>query len=84
MPIFCTVIEATRLPNAAACCCERPAARAQMKAHWAKIIFTGRGHPPEEAANSAEVKKLIVNNPNAIGYIDKSLVDATVKVLLSE
>jgi ABC-type phosphate transport system substrate-binding protein len=56
----------------------------QVKAHWAKIIFTGRGRPPEEAPNSAEVKKIIVQNPNAIGYIDKSLVDASVKVVLAE
>jgi ABC-type phosphate transport system substrate-binding protein len=55
-----------------------------VKAHWAKIIFTGRGHPPEEAPNSVEVKKLIDKNPNAIGYIENNLVDGSVRVLLSE
>jgi ABC-type phosphate transport system substrate-binding protein len=59
-------------------------AAAQVKAHWAKIIFTGRGRPPEEAPNSAQVKKLIVKNPNAIGYIERGMVDATVKVVFSE
>jgi ABC-type phosphate transport system substrate-binding protein len=59
-------------------------AASQVKAHWAKIIFTGRGHPPEEAPNSAQVKKLVVKNPNAIGYIEQSMVDATVKVVFSE
>jgi ABC-type phosphate transport system substrate-binding protein len=54
---------------------------AQIKAHWSKIIFTGRGQPPVEAANSAEVKKRIVENPDAIGYIEKSMVDGSVKVL---
>lgn len=56
----------------------------QVKAHWAKIIFTGRGRPPEEAPNSAQVKKLIVKNPNAIGYIERSMVDASVKVVFSD
>jgi ABC-type phosphate transport system substrate-binding protein len=56
----------------------------QVKAYWAKIIFTGRGHPPAEASNSAEVKKLVVKDPNAIGYIDKSMVDGSVKVVFSE
>jgi ABC-type phosphate transport system substrate-binding protein len=56
----------------------------QVKAHWAKIIFTGRGHPPEEAPNSVEVKKLIAKNPNAIGYMENNLVDGSVRVLLSE
>jgi ABC-type phosphate transport system substrate-binding protein len=54
---------------------------AQMKAHWSKIIFTGRGQPPRQVASNAEAKKAIAENPNAIGYIDASQVDASVKVL---
>lgn len=56
---------------------------AQMKAHWSKIIFTGRGQPPRQMANSMEVKKLIAGNPNAIGYIEQGLLDPSVRVLLS-
>ena len=54
---------------------------AQMKAHWSKIIFTCRGQPPKEAANDSETKKLLANNPNAIGYIDTSDLDNSVKAL---
>ena len=54
---------------------------AQVKAHWSKIIFTGRGQPPRQAASTGEAKKLIAENPNAIGYIDPSQVDGTVRVL---
>lgn len=54
---------------------------AQVKAHWAKIIFTGRGQPPRQVSNSAEARKLVAVNPNAIGYIDASLVDDSVRVL---
>ena len=54
---------------------------AQVKAHWSKIIFTGRGQPPRQAASGREAKKLIADNPSAIGYIDTSLVDSTVRVL---
>ncbi len=56
---------------------------AQLKAHWSKIIFTGRGQPPKEVASSAEVKELIVEHPNAIGYIEQGMVDGSVKVLLA-
>ena len=56
---------------------------AQVKAHWAKIIFTGRGQPPRQATSTAEAKKLIAENPNAIGYIDASQVDNSVRVLAS-
>jgi ABC-type phosphate transport system substrate-binding protein len=57
---------------------------AQIKAHWAKIIFTGRGRPPEELPNGIEVKKLVVRNLHAIGYIEQNLVDGSVRVLLAE
>jgi ABC-type phosphate transport system substrate-binding protein len=57
---------------------------AQIKAHWSKIIFTGRGQPPKEVPDSAEVKKRVVQNPKAIGYIERSLVDGSVRVLLSQ
>ena len=55
---------------------------AQVKAHWSKIIFTGRGQPPREASSGAEVKRLVGADPNAIGYIERDLVDERVKVLL--
>jgi ABC-type phosphate transport system substrate-binding protein len=54
---------------------------AQVKAHWSKIIFTGRGQPPKQVSNSIEARKLVAENPNAIGYIDNSAVDNSVRVL---
>jgi len=54
---------------------------AQIKAYWSKIIFTGRGQPPPTVSNSVEMKKRIQGNPAAIGYIDRALVDDTVRVL---
>ena len=54
---------------------------AQLKAYWSKIIFTGRGQPPPVVANSSEMKRLLVGNPAAIGYIESNLVDDTVRVV---
>ena len=56
---------------------------AQVKAIWSKLVFTGKATPPKEAANNAEVKKAVASDPKAIGYIDKSAVDDTVKVILT-
>lgn len=56
---------------------------AQVKAHWSKLIFTGRGLPPREVANGTEVKRRLAENPNAISYIDEDLVDNSVRVLYS-
>lgn len=57
---------------------------AQLKAYWSKIIFTGRGEPPQEVSNDSEVKKFIAANPWAIGYIERGMVDGSVKVVLSQ
>lgn len=53
----------------------------QYKAYWAQLVFTGKGTPPKDAGNDAAVKSLIAANPNMIGYIDSSAVDASVKVV---
>lgn len=54
----------------------------QVKAIWSRILFTGRGVPPKQLPNSAAVKKAVAANPKAVGYIEKSAVDASVKVAL--
>jgi ABC-type phosphate transport system substrate-binding protein len=56
---------------------------AQVKAQWSKLIFTGRGQPPRQVSTGAEAKKAVLENPNAIAYIDSRLVDGTVRVLPS-
>jgi ABC-type phosphate transport system substrate-binding protein len=54
---------------------------AQTKALWSKLVFTGKATMPREVTGNAEVKKAVAANPKAIGYIDRSAVDATVKVV---
>jgi len=54
---------------------------AQVKAHWSKIIFTGRGQPPAEVPNSQEARKRVAENPNAIAYIERTLVDDSVRIV---
>jgi ABC-type phosphate transport system substrate-binding protein len=54
---------------------------AQIKAYWSKIIFTGRGQPPPSVSSDIEMKKRISDNPAAIGYIDRSSVDDSVRVV---
>lgn len=53
----------------------------QLRAYWSQLIFTGKGLPPEAVNGSADVKKLVSENPAFIGYIDASEIDDTVKVI---
>jgi len=53
----------------------------QVKSHWAKYIFTGRGYPPKTVSSLDELKKMLVSNPNTIGYVDANQVDGSMKTL---
>ena len=55
----------------------------QVKAVWSKLVFTGKATMPKEVGDSAAVKKAVAADPKGIGYIDKSAVDASVKVVYS-
>ncbi len=55
---------------------------AQVKATWSRIVFSGRGAPPKEVLDAAAVKKAVIADPKSVGYIEKSAVDGSVKVVL--
>lgn len=52
----------------------------QVKAIWARQVFTGGASQPVEVGDAAEAKKAL-KNPNAVAVIDESQVDASVKVI---
>jgi len=56
---------------------------AQVKAIWARLAFSGKATPPKELASAAEVKKQVASQPDAIGYIEKSAADGSVKTVLT-
>lgn len=55
---------------------------AQVKATWARLTFTGKGTPPKELKTDADVKAFVASDPKAIGYVDSSAVDGSVKAVL--
>jgi len=55
---------------------------AQVRATWARITFTGKGTPPKELKSDADVKAFVAADPKAIGYVDSSAVDSSVKAVL--
>jgi ABC-type phosphate transport system substrate-binding protein len=56
---------------------------AQVKSTWSRIVFSGKGQSPKQLADSAAVKKAVAADPKAVGYIDKSALDGSVKAALS-
>ena len=55
---------------------------ALLKAHWSKMVFTGRGQPPRELPGSAAVRKAVAEDPGLIGYIEREALDPSVRQVL--
>ena len=53
---------------------------AKVKALWSRLVFTGKAAAPKELS-SADVVKAVAADPKAIGYVDSSFVNMTVKVV---
>lgn len=57
---------------------------AQVTAHWSKLIFTGRGHPPRAVADAGAAAEIVAANPHAIGYIERGLVNERLRIVAIE
>ena len=55
---------------------------ALLKAHWSKLVFTGRGQPPRELRDSAAVRHAVAEDTGLIGYIDREALDPSVRQVL--
>ena len=53
----------------------------QLNAYWSKLIFTGKGTPPEKLASDQAVIDFVAANNDAIGYIDSAKVSDKIKVI---
>jgi ABC-type phosphate transport system substrate-binding protein len=56
---------------------------AQVKAIWARLVFTGKTQPPKEIGSSADAVKFVAGNDKAIAYVEKGAVDGSVKAVLT-
>ena len=57
--------------------------QAQVRGRWSKLIFAGKAVAPKELPSGADVVKAVAADPHAIGYVDRSFVNMTVKIILT-
>lgn len=55
----------------------------QLKAYWAKKSFTRTGSPPAIVAGDAAVLEWVKSNPGGLGYVERSSVNGSVKIIMS-
>ncbi|PHV11358.1 hypothetical protein [Chitinimonas sp. BJB300] len=53
----------------------------QMRAAWAKLLFTGEGQPPREFSSLGEARSQVISAPGLITYIDAQQVGPGLKVV---
>lgn len=53
----------------------------QMKAWWARMIFTGKGHPLREVSGTTELILLVESATDYIGYMENDRLVDSLKVV---
>lgn len=53
----------------------------QFDKYWKKLVFTGKGVMPEQAADEAAAVAYVAKTPGALGYVSAGAVTSSVKVL---
>jgi ABC-type phosphate transport system substrate-binding protein len=53
----------------------------EMSSYWARLVFSGQTSPPFQVPDTKAALELVQSSPNAIAYIDRSAVNASVKVV---
>ncbi|MCG8612722.1 MAG: hypothetical protein MI864_19600 [Pseudomonadales bacterium] len=53
----------------------------QLSAHWARLMFTGKGFPINQVHSEEIVLEYVANNPDTIGYVSSGSVTDSVKVI---
>ncbi|PPD34690.1 MAG: hypothetical protein CTY19_03605 [Methylomonas sp.] len=55
---------------------------ADINAYWARLVFSGRTSPPRSFEQNQAVLDYVSANPDAIGYVERTELNAKVKVIL--
>ncbi|MBF0469627.1 MAG: phosphate ABC transporter substrate-binding protein [Desulfamplus sp.] len=54
----------------------------QVNAYWARLQFSGEVQPPQSLSDSRSVLEMVKRNSNAIGYMESTSVDESVRIVL--
>jgi len=55
----------------------------KFDSYWSRKVFSGKGVPPKGMNDDDAIKQWVAKNKRAMGYVDASTVDDSVKVLIT-
>jgi ABC-type phosphate transport system substrate-binding protein len=53
----------------------------EIKAYWARLIFTGRAKPPILAKSQDEAIRIVMEKQGALAYMNRSMINSHVKIV---
>jgi hypothetical protein len=56
---------------------------ARINSYWARLHFTGQVQPPAAVGDDAEVSRMVLADPLAVGYLTRKPVDPGLRVVLT-
>lgn len=56
----------------------------QLRSAWDRLVFSGTGEEPVKVTTEQQMRSVIGSTPGAIGYLSRSMIDGTVKVISFE
>lgn len=51
----------------------------QLRRTWDRLVYAGLGQAPVEVATQQEMRRLVASTPGAIGYLEKDMIDDSVR-----
>ena len=54
---------------------------AEINAYWARLVFSGKTHPPQVVASVEEALQYVATHPGALAYVERSKADRRVSIV---
>lgn len=54
---------------------------AQIRSHWARMTFTGRGRPPRSVRSEADLVALLQQDRRIVSYLSRSSLDQNTRIV---
>jgi ABC-type phosphate transport system substrate-binding protein len=56
----------------------------QLRRTWDRLVYAGLGQAPTQVESQQQMRQLVAETPGAIGYLEKDMIDDSVRELTVE
>ncbi len=56
----------------------------RLRSAWDRLVYAGLGQAPTQVGNELEMRTMVATTPGAIGYLEKDMIDDSVREITVE